>query len=149
MAVITDDTGQSAPTIPFGHGGARPGSGPKPGAPGPGRKRVGGAAGDDAYLRYSLARAKHEEAKAALATLAVQREKAEYQERIGRLVEAERARDAFSDVVKHFARILDTLPDLLERDVGLRPRQVEAVRRLGDDLRRKAADYLEGLRGGG
>ena len=58
-------------------------------------------------------------------------------ERAGELIPVEDVREEFSDMVKMMVTYLETLPDILERDAGLTPQQVEHVVKSSDKLRQQ------------
>ena len=118
-------------------GGSREGAGRKPAS----------NAAPGTYERYSIARADLEEHKAKLAAIDVQTSEIELEEKTGKLISVEAARESFSEVIKDLTSTLSTLPDILERDAGLSAKQVTLVKSAVSSLRNRMANYLISFNG--
>lgn len=127
-------------------GGKRPGAGRKPKAgraevvppiaaaatPEPVRSRVS--------IEYADARAAHEYWKAQLA-------EQEFNKRAGLLLDRGQVERASATVLANVAQALRSIPDNLERTVGLSPEQAEEVEKIIDGLCLSLQDKLRELGG--
>ena len=111
-------------------GGARPGAGRKPKTDDP----------SDPYTVLAKARAKHEAYKANLA-------EQEFKKRAGDLLDRARVEQASATVLAAVAQTLRSIPDNLERAVGLTPEQAEECERIIDSLCLSLHDKLRELGG--
>lgn len=110
-----------AVVTPGKHGGARPGAGRKP------KPKTGAEAAGDPYVVLAKAKAKHEAYKANLAEL-------EFRRRAGELLERAHVEAAASRLHAMLAQSLRSLPDHLERRLGLSAEQAASVQ-----------DFIDGL----
>ena len=113
-----------APKSTPGHGGKRDGAGRPPGIRGARPKEEQ----NDAYTILAKARAKRETYKAHL-------EELKYREAAKELVPVREFELALASGFKAVAATLESLPDILERDVGLTGAQVEKAQTIIDRLR--------------
>jgi hypothetical protein len=113
-----------APKSTPGHGGARAGAGGVPGVRGARPKTEQ----NDAYTILAKAKAKRETYKAHI-------EELKYKEAAKELVPVRDYELALASGFKAVAATLESLPDILERDVGLTGAQVEKVQMVIDRLR--------------
>jgi hypothetical protein len=68
----------------------------------------------------------------------------EFEERCGKLIPAADYEQGVAELVKVVVQTLDTLPDILERDVGLTPAQVVRAQQEIDRLRQRMFDAVAG-----
>jgi hypothetical protein len=109
-----------------GHGGKREGAGRPPGTGVRGARPK--TEQNDAYTILAKARAKRETYKAHL-------EELKYREAAKELVPVREFELALATGYKTVAAVLESLPDVLERDAGLTGAQVEMVQVIVDRLR--------------
>jgi len=114
------------------HGGRREGSGQKP----------GGFYATPDNKRYAKARADKEEQIAKIKTLEAARKQLELQQTMGKLVPYDLHHQAITEVVSVTVNWAETIPDILERDAGLSPSQIELVQRLVDGARDTLSQML-------
>ena len=117
--------------VSAGQGGKRPGAGRPP-----------GSKNSSHAERFAKARADKEEQAARLKALDVQAKAADLKERVGDLVRRGDVERRFSSYVTIVVQMLETLPDILERDGGISGEAVERVQSLVDKVR---ADLHEQL----
>lgn len=108
MAANPPDAGKRA--TPGQHGGYRPGSGRKP--------KVQSIDGPDPYIALAKAKAKREIFKAHMAEV-------EFNLKTGELYERGEVLRVIRTAIAIFAEQMRSLPDKLERSVGLTPAQAE------------------------
>lgn len=115
---------------PGKHGGARPGAGRKP-------KSTGDA--NDPYLLLARAKAKKE-------TFLAHQEELNFKRAAGQLYDREQVMQVFTTTVATFAEQMRSIPDMLERKVGLTPKQAEMAADEIDaqleDLRRRLMQVI-------
>lgn len=68
-----------------------------------------------------------------------ERERLKFEQEIGELVQASDVAREFSSMAKAVVQVLETLPDILERDCALSPAAVSQVQDVIDDLRDQMA----------
>lgn len=78
-----------------------------------------------------------------LAHFKAEAEKLDLAVRAKEFIPVAEVRDELAHVFKLLAQILETVPDILERDCGLAPREIEAVEKHVDKLRTELADRLQ------
>lgn len=115
---------------PAAHGGARRGAG-----------RPRGSGSSD-VARYNKARADKEEFIAKIKETESLAKELDLQERAGKLVPYDLHHQAITEVVSVTVNWAETIPDILERDAGLPPSQVELVQRLVDGARDTLSQML-------
>lgn len=115
------------------HGGARANSGRKSAA------LEGGAA--DAHIVYAKSRAKKEAFAAAMAEL-------DYKKASGQFVPREDVREAAATAFSTIAQTLRSIPDNIERKLGVTPEIAEEIGILIDDAMNELATELEALHRG-
>lgn len=116
------------------NGGARERSGPKSRETRDEIKKAIEEAGE--YIDYAKARAKKETFQAHKAEL-------DYKIQIGEYVSRDSVRDASARAMSAIAQTLRSIPDNLERKLGIAPEIAEEVGRLIDDALNDLADELE------
>lgn len=113
--------------------------------PGAGR-RLGGRNHPDESRRYAVARADKEQAAAELKRLDVAVKEIALKRQAGELLPIAEFERVLTLVIKSIVNWAETLPDILERDVGLRPDQVEAVQNCVDREREALYEVLGEIR---
>lgn len=68
-----------------------------------------------------------------------ERERLKFEQETAQLIPASDVRREFSLLTKAVVQVLETLPDILERDCGLQPAAVSRVQEIIDDLRDQMA----------
>ncbi|MFO6502971.1 DUF1441 family protein [Serratia marcescens] len=68
-----------------------------------------------------------------------ERERLKFEQEIGELIPAADVTREFSNMAKAMVQVLETLPDILERDCALAPSAVSRVQSIIDDLRDQIA----------
>ncbi|MGR7890416.1 DUF1441 family protein [Klebsiella aerogenes] len=68
-----------------------------------------------------------------------ERERLKFEQETAQLIPASDVRREFSLMTKAVVQVLETLPDILERDCGLQPSAVSRVQEIIDDLRDQMA----------
>lgn len=134
-------TSEERQIVPGQHGGYRPGAGRKPGPQGPrSKKKKTDGVGPDPYRTLAVSKAKREMYKAHLAEI-------EYRLKSAELYERGEALRAIRTAVAVFAEQMRSLPDKLERAVGLTPAQAELAEEEVDnqlaELRNKLIEVLK------
>ena len=71
-----------------------------------------------------------------------ERERLKFQQEVGELIPADDVVREFSSMAKAVIQILETLPDILERDCALQPAAVMRVQSIIDDLRDNIAQKI-------
>ncbi|MFP9227586.1 DUF1441 family protein [Pectobacterium cacticida] len=71
-----------------------------------------------------------------------ERERLKFQQEVGELIPADDVVREFSSMAKAVVQILETLPDILERDCALQPAAVMRVQNIIDDLRDSIAQKI-------
>lgn len=115
----------------YGHGGARPGAGRKP----------GNHEKSDDLKNLDAAKARHESLKADLAELEVRK-------RQGELVERVAVQSAAATALATLAQALRSIPDALERELNLAPDVAERVGAMIDATLDDLADTFTMMSGG-
>lgn len=115
-------------------GGARPGAGRPRGSSSPDAKRL------------AKAKADKEESIAKIRAIEVQEKTIALKERVGDLVLKSEVERMFAEYVTTIISMLETLPDVLERDAGLSPDAVQktilVVDKLREDLHEKITKHF-------
>lgn len=110
-------------------GGARPGAGRPRGSSSPDAKRL------------AKAKADKEESIAKIRAIEAQQKAIALKEKVGDLVMKSEVERMFAEYVTVVVSILETLPDVLERDAGLPPeavqRSIAAVDKIREELHEK------------
>ncbi len=115
-----------------GHGGHRQGAG-----------RPAGAIRSDHTERFNKARADKEEQSAILKKLEVQEADADLKKSMGDLVPRDEVERGFATFVSTVVMMLNTLPDIIERDAGISGEAVARIRASLDKVRRELSTKLE------
>ncbi len=115
-----------------GHGGHRQGAG-----------RPAGAIRSDHTERFNKARADKEEQSAILKKLEVQEALSELKKSMGDLVPREEVERGFAVFVNTVVMMLNTLPDIVERDAGISGESVARIHSALDKVRRELSVKLE------
>ncbi|QKN82196.1 DUF1441 family protein [Scandinavium goeteborgense] len=68
-----------------------------------------------------------------------ERERLKFEQEVGELIPASEVAREFASMAKAMVQVLETLPDILERDCGLTPDTVSRVQAIIDDLRDEIA----------
>ena len=68
-----------------------------------------------------------------------ERERLKFEQEVGELIPASDVAREFAEMAKAMVQVLETLPDILERDCALEPSAVMRVQRIIDDLRDEIA----------
>lgn len=118
------------PKSPLTHGGKRPRAG--------GKSKVVRDATEEHHIKYTKSRADHEAFKAANARL-------DYEVKIGKYVLREDVRTSLSVVFAAISQNLRSIPDNLERRIGLSPEAISHVSIEIDEIMDNLADELESL----
>ncbi|MDI3359767.1 DUF1441 family protein [Lelliottia sp. V89_10] len=71
-----------------------------------------------------------------------ERERLKFEQETAQLIPAEDVRREFSLMAKAMVQVLETLPDILERDCGLQPGPVARVQSIIDDVRDQIAQRV-------
>lgn len=77
-----------------------------------------------------------------------ERERLKFEQETAQLIPASDVRREFAIWAKAVVQVLETLPDILERDCGLQPAAVSRVQSIIDDLRDQIALRVTGSRCG-
>ena len=72
-----------------------------------------------------------------------ERERLKFQQETGELIPASEVTREFSSMAKAVVQVLETLPDILERDCAMTPAAVVRVQQVIDDLRDQVALKVE------
>ena len=72
-----------------------------------------------------------------------ERERLKFQQETGELIPASAVTREFSSMAKAVVQVLETLPDILERDCAMTPAAVVRVQKVIDDLRDQIALKVE------
>ncbi len=68
-----------------------------------------------------------------------ERERLKFEQEVGELIPASDVAREFAEMAKAMVQVLDTLPDILERDCALNPAAVFRIQSIIDDLRDEIA----------
>lgn len=71
-----------------------------------------------------------------------ERERLKFEQETSQLIPADDVRREYSAMAKAVVQVLETLPDILERDCGLQPAAVARVQAIIDDLRDQMAQRV-------